>query len=53
MVRAIVSALKDDGGQGLTEYAIILALVSVAAAGVLAVLSGAINGELGLAGSDI
>jgi Flp pilus assembly pilin Flp len=53
MLRTIEYVLRDDRGQGLTEYAIILALVSVAAAAVLLVLSTAINGELSGSATDI
>jgi len=53
MLNTIKNVLADDGGQGLTEYAIILALVSVAAVAVLGVLSGKINGELSTAAAAI
>jgi Flp pilus assembly pilin Flp len=53
MLRTIQSVLADETGQGLTEYALILALVSVLAVGVLGTLSGAINGELSKAALDI
>jgi Flp pilus assembly pilin Flp len=53
MLRTIHNVLADDHGQGLTEYAIILALVSVAAVAILGVLSTSINGELSKAATDI
>jgi len=53
MLRTIQSVLADESGQGLTEYALILALVSVAAVAVLGTLSGAINGEFTKAAADI
>jgi Flp pilus assembly pilin Flp len=53
MLDTIWSVWKGDRGQGLTEYALILAIVAVAATGVLIALSGSINGELSTAGSDL
>jgi len=53
MLQTIWSVFKDDRGQGLTEYGLILALVAVAATGVLIALSGSINGEFSTASSDI
>jgi len=37
-VKTFVSMLKDDAGQGLVEYAIIIALVSVVAIAALRIL---------------
>lgn len=37
---------RDEEGQGLAEYALILALIAIAAVAALVVLSGAINGIL-------
>jgi len=53
MLRTIKNVLADDLGQGLTEYALILALVSVAAVTTLKALSQAVNGELTKAANDI
>jgi pilus assembly protein Flp/PilA len=42
----------DEEGQGLVEYALIIALVSIVAIGALATLSGGVNGVLtNIAGS--
>ena len=40
------SALEDEEGQGLTEYALILALVAIAAIVVLGLLGGDITSKL-------
>ncbi len=53
MLNTIKNVLADDGGQGLTEYAIILGLVAVAAIAVLGTLSTNINNELSAAGAAI
>jgi Flp pilus assembly pilin Flp len=53
MFRTIQNLLADESGQGLTEYALILALVAVAAYATLQGLAGSINGELGKAASDL
>jgi len=53
MLRAIKKVLTDERGQGLTEYAIILGLVAVAAIAVLGTLSTNINNELSAAGAAI
>jgi len=53
MLHTIGSVLRDEGAQGLTEYALILGLVAVAATGVLIALSGSINGEFTSASTDI
>jgi pilus assembly protein Flp/PilA len=47
------SILSDDRGQGLAEYGLILALVSVLAVGALGTLSGGINGTLDKISSDL
>jgi Flp pilus assembly pilin Flp len=53
MLSTFKRVLADDLGQGLTEYALILAIVAVAAVTVLKTLSEAINGELSKAAADI
>jgi pilus assembly protein Flp/PilA len=40
-----------ERGQGLAEYALILALIAILAIGALTVLSGAVNGILSRVGS--
>lgn len=49
MFSVLRSLIRDEEGQGLVEYGLILGLVSVLAIGSLGVLSGAINGVLGTA----
>ena len=44
---------SDEEGQGLAEYALILALVSILAIGALAVISGGINGVLSSIGNTL
>lgn len=41
---AWAEARKDEEGQGLVEYALIIALISIAAVGALGALGGGING---------
>lgn len=44
---------KDEEGQGLAEYALILVLVAIAAIGALIFLGGSINTTLSTVGSTI
>jgi pilus assembly protein Flp/PilA len=44
---AWAQASKDEDGQGMAEYGLILALVAVVVAGALATLQGGISGTLG------
>ena len=37
--------LKDESGQGMVEYALIIALIAVAVIAAITVLSGAIGGK--------
>jgi Flp pilus assembly pilin Flp len=43
---AVSRAMESDDGQGLTEYALILALIAVAAIAALKFLSDKVNTEL-------
>jgi Flp pilus assembly pilin Flp len=43
---AVDRAMKSEEGQGLTEYALVLALVAVVAIASLKFLSGGVNKEL-------
>ena len=49
----IESLRRDERGQGLTEYALIIALVSVAALLALGAISGGINGVLNSIGGTL
>ena len=53
LLRQIQSLLAQDEGQGLTEYALILALIAVAAIVALSVLGGNVTSELTTIGSSI
>jgi pilus assembly protein Flp/PilA len=45
--------IRSEKGQGLAEYALILALIAIAAVLALVFLSGAINSILSLIGSKL
>ena len=49
----IASIRRDEEGQGLAEYALILALIAILAIGALGVMSGAINGILSQIGAAL
>lgn len=49
MLNSLLTLIRDEDGQGLAEYAMILVLVAVAAAAVFPNLAGAVNGGLGAA----
>ena len=49
----IASIRRDEEGQGLAEYALILALIAILAIAALGVLSGALNGVLTKVGASI
>jgi len=49
----LVQMLRSDDGQGLVEYALIIALVSVVAIAALTFLGNASNNQLNSAGSAI
>jgi pilus assembly protein Flp/PilA len=49
----LVAVLRSDDGQGLVEYALIIALVAVVAIGVLAFLGSTANSQLNSAASAI
>ena len=49
----IASIRRDEEGQGLAEYALILALIAILAIAALGVLSGALNGVLSKVGASV
>ena len=52
-LRVMALMNRDEDGQGLAEYALILALIAILAIVALAFMSGAINGALSKIGSSI
>jgi len=52
-VTGLFSRIRREDGQGLAEYALILALIAVLAIGALLFLSGAINGILSSVGKQL
>jgi pilus assembly protein Flp/PilA len=53
MFKSLASMFRNDEGQGLVEYALIIALVSVVAIVALKFLGNAANNQLNSAGSAI
>ena len=51
-MKTFVQMLKDDAGQGLVEYAIIIALVSIVAIVTLKALGGRANNALSSASNS-
>jgi pilus assembly protein Flp/PilA len=49
----ILMFIRSEKGQGLAEYALILALIAILAIAALGVLSGAINGILSSVGAAL
>ena len=47
MFKNVIAILKDDSGQGLVEYGLILTFVSIVAIAALTTLGGKITGVLG------
>jgi pilus assembly protein Flp/PilA len=52
-IRRYIEMRDDEEGQGLAEYALILALIAILAVGALTFLSGQINGILSTIGSAL
>lgn len=50
---AYLNARRDEEGQGLVEYALIIALVSITAVAALTALSGGINSAFGTITSSL
>ena len=53
MSRSVVTFLKDDEGQGLVEYALIIALISIVAIVALQFLGNKANNTLNNAGNSL
>ncbi len=53
MKLAIARLMEDDEGQGLTEYALILALIAIVAIVALNFLGGKVNDALSTVGSSL
>ncbi len=52
-ISALIASFKDDEGQGLAEYALILALIAIVAIIALLFLGGAISKVLSTVGSSV
>jgi pilus assembly protein Flp/PilA len=52
-ITALIASIRDDEGQGLAEYALILALIAVVAIVALIFLGGQVSGILNTVGSSI
>jgi pilus assembly protein Flp/PilA len=53
MKLALAHLLDDEEGQGLTEYALILALIAIVAIVALQILGGKVSGVLSSVGSSL
>lgn len=53
MKLAIARLMEDEEGQGLTEYALILALIAIVAIVALNILGGKVNDVLSTVGSSL
>ncbi len=53
MKLAIARLMEDDEGQGLTEYALILALIAIVAIAALTLLGGKVTSELSTVGNSL
>lgn len=52
-LRGLLARMREEAGQGLAEYALILFLIAVVAVVVLTTLGGDISSILGKIGSDL
>jgi pilus assembly protein Flp/PilA len=52
-MKLAIARLLEDEGQGLTEYALILALIAIVAIAALTFLGGKVNDALSTVGSSI
>lgn len=53
MKLAIARLMEDDEGQGLTEYALILALIAIIAIAALTLLGGKVTSALSTVGNSL
>jgi len=53
LLSRVASRVRDEDGQGMAEYALILSLISVVAIVALLFLSGALNGLLNTVGCKV
>jgi pilus assembly protein Flp/PilA len=52
-MKLAIARLMEEEGQGLTEYALILALIAIAAIAALTLLGGKVQGALSTVGSNL
>lgn len=53
MKNLFLQLLKDEEGQGMVEYGIIIALISVVAIGVISQVGGKVNGAFDKVNTDL
>jgi pilus assembly protein Flp/PilA len=53
LIETVVSRLRRTEGQGLAEYALILALIAIVVIAALSLLGGSINSALNTVGNSI
>jgi pilus assembly protein Flp/PilA len=53
LVRSLLASLRDDDGQGLAEYALILALIAIVAIIALLFLGGQVSTILSQVGASV
>jgi pilus assembly protein Flp/PilA len=53
ILNRLVLALRGEDGQGLAEYALILALIAVLVIGAITFLGGSIGGVLSAVGNEL
>lgn len=53
MKEKLIGLVKDEEGQGMTEYGLIIALIAIVVIGALVALSGSLNGIFGRAGAAL
>lgn len=53
MISKLTRLFKDEEGQGMTEYGLIIALVAIVVIGALVALSGSLNTIFGKASTEL